>query len=375
MNRIIKLIFVMTFILVVLVFEVNAECNHNFEKADDESNVFVVSELSHAYYCLNGCENYGTPDGGINSEEKCVLNTVSVKEPTCISTGKNIYMCTVCYRHKEIITSVTEHRYKRVRKLPTCTQTGYDLVYCTVCDISYRENFTESLKHIPDGGVIEIEPTYNRVGVLRFSCRVCNCLIERKSIPELIKVQEPGKNIKKVSGVKVKEFGSSFVKLRWNKSSDAVSYKVLYSTDKKKWKTLSTEKTYVSVKKLKCASRYYFKVVAVGTSGQSEPSKTVSAHTKPVRSVILEIGSPKKSRAALEWKKLNNVSGYEVSYSRYSFGKNKGIRTVDVPEDTELKLNKLKSGKKYFFRVRAYKKFGSQKVYGAYSKVKTLKIR
>ncbi|MBQ3136243.1 MAG: fibronectin type III domain-containing protein [Clostridia bacterium] len=375
MSKTVKLLFFAAFMLIFSVFEANAGCVHDFEKADSGWNIFCVSESSHAYYCLKKCGKYGTPSDGINTEEKCVYCTVSVKEPDCISGGKTIYMCTVCKRSKEVITPVGEHRYKRIRKLPTCTEKGYDIVYCTQCDKSYKENFTETLKHFSDGGVIEIQPTFSRGGILKFSCRVCGCVLERKSIPELIKVSKKNKTTEKVSGLKVKSYGTTFVKLGWDKSSDAVSYKVFYSTDKNKWKTIISDKNYISVKNLDASGKYYFKIAAVGKNGQGEASKTVTAYTKPQKTKIENIVSSKKSRVTLRWKKIKNVSGYEVSYSEYRFDKNKGIKSVAVTEGRKLSLSKLKSGKKYYFRVRAYKKFSNVKIYGAFSNVKALKIR
>ena len=363
----------MIFLLIICCFGVNAECNHNFDRATDESNVFSVSESTHSYYCLNGCGNYGTSDGGINTEESCSYILVSEKESNCISTGKNIFMCSVCYRHKEVITPVSGHKYRKIRRLPTCTQAGYDLVYCTVCNKSSREKFTEPLKHLSDGGVIEIQPTYNGEGVIRYSCRVCNCIIDRKSVSKLFKLSE--NHTSAVSGFKVKDFGSSYIKLSWNQYADSVSYRVFYSTDKKEWKSITTEKTYLKINKLKPSKKYYFKVIAVGVNWQGQEGKILTAYTKPEKTVFTKVKSNKKSCASLEWKKLKNISGYEISYSQYSFSENKRIKTVNISKETELTLKKLKSRKKYFFRVRAYKKFGSTKLYSAYSKVKTLKIK
>jgi len=38
-------------------------------------------------------------------------------------------------------------------------------------------------------------------------------------------------------------------------------------------------------------------------------------------------------------------------------------------------VKKLKSGKKCFFKVRAYKKVNGKKVYGAYSKLRNVRIK
>ena len=42
---------------------------------------------------------------------------------------------------------------------------------------------------------------------------------------------------------------------------------------------------------------------------------------------------------------------------------------------TTVTVKKLKSGKKYSFRVRAYKKVGGKTYYGAWSKTKSVKVK
>ncbi len=371
----IKFVLLFFFIMCSLTFCAGAECVHNFEPSPGNDNLFCTTDYIHYYYCLNGCGNYGTVSGGINSSEQCSFCFVSEEEATCVSEGKKLYMCTVCYLFKEETVAIREHKYKRIRRLPTCTEFGYDLYACTGCDRSFKDNFVQPLQHLSDGGVIETLPTYNKTGTIKVSCRVCGYHIERKTVPCLIKVEEKKNVAEKVTGFKVKSYGTSSVKLVWKKSENALSYKIYYSTDKKKWKTVSTDKTSITVKKLKSAIKYYFKISAVGEDNQSAVSKIISACTKPTKAVLLKIKSVKKSKATLEWKKLNNVSGYEVSYTSNSFKKKNSVKTVNVTKDSKKTLKSLKSGKKYFFRVRAYKNYGSKKIYGAYSKVKTLKIK
>ena len=91
--------------------------------------------------------------------------------------------------------------------------------------------------------------------------------------------------------------------------------------------------------------------------------------------VLTKVKSAKKSIAALKWKKQNGVSGYELSYTADSFKKKKTVKTVSVKKGTSKTLRKLKSGKRYYFRVRAYKKSGSLKIFGAYSKTKSIRIK
>lgn len=50
-------------------------------------------------------------------------------------------------------------------------------------------------------------------------------------------------------------------------------------------------------------------------------------------------------------------------------------KTVSVKSRTKKTITKLKSKKRYAFRVRAYKKVGKRVVYGKWSTRKTVKIK
>ena len=61
------------------------------------------------------------------------------------------------------------------------------------------------------------------------------------------------------------------------------------------------------------------------------------------------------------------------------FGKSNfaGKKSMTIKKDTTISktVKKLKNGKKYYFRVRAYKTIGGKKVYTGYSNKKSIKIR
>ncbi len=84
--------------------------------------------------------------------------------------------------------------------------------------------------------------------------------------------------------------------------------------------------------------------------------------------------SKKKKQLQISWKAETGASGYEVQYALKKNMKNAVTKTVSAGK-TKLTVKKLKSKKKYFIRVRAYKKVGSMTVYGAYSKVNSVKVR
>lgn len=367
--------FIYAFILAAaLTLPASALCEHNFSCEENKRNLIYNNDRTHSYYCLEDCGSYGTVKDGVGGKEKCSFSLASECSATCTQDGIRVYMCTVCYNRFEEKIPVKKHRYVKTRRIPTCTQSGYDIYTCADCGKYYTDNAVKPMAHISDGRVIEIMPFYGKSGIIKESCRVCGSLIGRVSLNSLID-EKSNYTPAPVSGFKVKSSDSSAVKLTWKKSEYALYYKLYYSADKKKWKALTSEKTDITVKGLKPSSKYYFKIKAVGDGVTGAESKVISAFTSPGRSSFISVVSAGKSEAAVKWKKQSNVSGYELSYSPYSFSRQKSIKKVNVTKSVKKTVKKLKSGKKYYFRIRAYKIIAKKKIYGAFSKTVTVKIK
>ena len=83
----------------------------------------------------------------------------------------------------------------------------------------------------------------------------------------------------------------------------------------------------------------------------------------------------KGKKVKLTWKKVKNISGYEIIYAtNKKFTKSK--KTVKVKSSKNSKvITKLKKKKKYYFKIRAYRITSGKKVSGAWSKIKSVKIK
>ncbi|MBE5870809.1 MAG: hypothetical protein E7294_06085 [Lachnospiraceae bacterium] len=83
----------------------------------------------------------------------------------------------------------------------------------------------------------------------------------------------------------------------------------------------------------------------------------------------------KKAERAFEakWKKVTDIDGYELQYSlKKSF---KSARTKRISsKKTAYWVKKLKKGKKYYVRIRAYKTVNGKKIRSEWSKIRTVKI-
>ena len=82
-----------------------------------------------------------------------------------------------------------------------------------------------------------------------------------------------------------------------------------------------------------------------------------------------------KKKIKVSWKKDKKTSGYEITYSTKKSFKGKKTIVVRSNKTTSKVVKKLTSKKKYFVKVRSYKQVGKTKTYGAYSKVKTVKVK
>lgn len=97
--------------------------------------------------------------------------------------------------------------------------------------------------------------------------------------------------------------------------------------------------------------------------------------TKPKKMASTKAKAGKK-QMTVTWKRDKRANGYQITYAQSkNFKKAKKNITINKNKTTKKVIKKLKSGKKYYVKVRAYKKSGNKKIYGAYSKVKTVKVK
>ena len=104
---------------------------------------------------------------------------------------------------------------------------------------------------------------------------------------------------------------------------------------------------------------------------------TISGLKKPAVTVTLK--SSKKKKLTVKWSNnITDASGYEIQYSTSKKFTKKTTKTVTVKgkSKTAKTIAKLKSGKKYYVRVRAYVDQGqNEKLYGTWSKTKNIKVK
>ena len=166
-----------------------------------------------------------------------------------------------------------------------------------------------------------------------------------------------------------------------------VPYKITYKLNKGK-NNASNPSTYYRKKvTLKNPSRkgYAFagwytdakfkkKITSISSSAKSDYILYAKwTKVKVAKASLTSAKNSKSKQILLKYKKVSGAKGYEISYSTDK--KFKKAVTKKNTAKTSYTISKLKKGKIYYVRIRAYKMDStSKKVYGKYSSVKKVKV-
>ena len=300
--------------------------------------------------------------------------TVAGKAATCTDKGyTDGKKCSVCgevtVAQKEV--APLGHKEETVAgKAVTCTENGLtDGKKCVDCGVVTVEQTVIKATGHKEVAMPAVAATYTADGLTEGKkCSVCAAVT-------VVQKKVARKKLGKVSGLKVKSTTTATVKLSWKKVTGAESYKVYYSTNGKKWKSVKATKNTVTVNKLTSGKNYQFKVKAVAGKYTGATSSVVKTATKVKKVTISSVKSAKKTQATVTWKTVSGANGYVVEYSTSKSFKSKKTVTLKKSSYKKTTLKKLKSGKKYYVRVKAYKTVNGKAVYGSVSSVKTVKVK
>lgn len=203
---------------------------------------------------------------------------------------------------------------------------------------------------------------------------------------------------KKVTGLKKSSNSTSKITLAWSSLSSTTSsrypiyYNVYaYDASKKAWRiivsnTKSTSYTvsalYSNGKKVNLSAGrvYKFKVIAYIYYGKSKYygtySDVLNAETRPkVSNVTIYTPATSGSAVTAKWKRASS-SGYLVYISPYSnFSKSVSSKLITSYATTSYRFTKLRRGKYYYVKVKAFKTVNGKRYYGSWSYVKKIKCR
>ena len=246
---------------------------------------------------------------------------------------------------------IHEHSWDagKVTKSATCTKDGEKIYTCSGCG----ETKTEVIKatgHKMGAWKTVASATTQKAGRQERSCTVCNYK-ETRSIPKL-----KSYNFKVVSS-------KSAVTYNGKAQKPAVT---VYAGNKKissKYYTVSYKNnTAVGTAMITIQGKGNYKKYSGKTTFRINLQKTTLSSAK----------SSRKGQLQATWKKTAGNAGYQIQYATNA--KFSGAKTKNT-KATRYTFKGLKSKRKYYVRVRTYKKVGSNYWYSKWSNVRNVKIK
>lgn len=122
------------------------------------------------------------------------------------------------------------------------------------------------------------------------------------------------------------------------------------------------------------AGNYYIKIDSANNKSTKDYSFLLSKNNKPNNTSFRSLKSGKR-KIVLSWKKSSDATGYQIYRATKKNGKYKKIKTIKKRNTVKYTNKRLKKGKRYYYKIRAYKKVSGKTYYGSLSKAKSKKVK
>ena len=164
------------------------------------------------------------------------------------------------------------------------------------------------------------------------------------------------------------------IKLTWSKVAGANGYYIYRNNAKIKVIASGSTVTFADTKANTNGTKYTYKIVARGTTGVSNLSRSAVIY-RIARPSISSLTNSAAGRATAKWAANAKSTGYQIQYSlRTDF--TTGTKTITIANRTAAQkvLTGLAKGKTYRVRMRTYRTVGGNKYYSLWSPLRSVKI-
>lgn len=184
----------------------------------------------------------------------------------------------------------------------------------------------------------------------------------------------------RISSIVSKSYNS--IELKWDKVSDSSGYVVYRSTDKDKgYKSVATIVSSSNVKyidsSLTTGTTYYYKIRAYKNINGKQIFSSHSDYKsiKPIPTAPSSITAKSNSYNSnkITWNKTSGASGYVIYRATSKNGKYTALKTISDSKITTYTNSSLNTGTTYYYKIKAYRTVGKNKIYSNYSSVVSAK--
>lgn len=169
------------------------------------------------------------------------------------------------------------------------------------------------------------------------------------------------------------------IKITWKKVTGATGYVIKRQAGSGSWTTVKTVTggnvlTHTDTAANTNGTKYTYRVYAKAATGTSD-KYTPAVCYKVLQPTIKSVVNTASKKMTVKWAKNAKANGYQIQYSlKSNFS---GAKTLTMSKNTLITKTQggLTKGKKYYVRLRTYKKVGSKNYYSTWSPTKTVTIK
>ena len=395
-------------------------CEHTY----DDGEVIKQADCTQAGEMLYTCTICGdTYREEISAPGHSYGKWITVQEATCEDTGAKERTCSVCGKKERKSIAAAGHQYTY-----TDNGNGTHTAVCKAGDSSYKESHTyagdicslcgskkmldtpklSGVSNTLKGVTVkwkkvtgaELYRVYRKSGDSGWKkaadtssasytdkkaksgttyTYTVRCIT--KEGDKVSNYDKTGKSIRYLSAPKVSSAANktSGITVKWEKVKGASGYYIYRKVKSGSWERIAEVKGGTTAAytdkgvKSENGTVYVYTVRAYSgkTKSYYESGKTICRLTTPSISGLTNTATKKMT---VKWKKDTKVTGYQIQYSTSS--EFTDVKTVTVKKNsiTSASISKLTKNKKYYVRIRKYKKVSDKNYYSAWSSVKSIKI-